>query len=199
MRVVLCEILLKKSALLLLDEPTNHLDFQTVESLATALGKSECSILLVSHDRSFVDQVCNKIFEIKDNELLVYPGSYQEYVWSTQNRGSEKQPALEINAAGSHGESKTKSTGGHKLRKKELEKEIRKLEKELETANLEMEQLETSILETNEVLLKSPEKASELALQLSQMGDKKMAAEESWLNLSEQIDSLKNELKDLLG
>ena len=200
MRVVLCEILLKKSALLLLDEPTNHLDFQTVESLAKALNKSECSILLVSHDRSFVDQVCNKIFEIKDNELHVYPGSYQEYVWSTQNRKKESLPSVspEPNDK-SITNTSSKMSGGHKLRKKELEKEIRKLEKSLDNTHLDMERLEQKILDTNEELLKSPNKASALAIELSQLGDKKLKSEEQWLELSEQIDSLKSELKDLLG
>jgi ATP-binding cassette subfamily F protein 3 len=93
-RVALGQVLLKKSPLLLLDEPTNHLDFDTVEALTQALTQFEGSLVVVSHDRSFIRRVASKILEIRDGRVQFYPGSYDEYVWSL-----EKGVLSEINAA----------------------------------------------------------------------------------------------------
>jgi ATP-binding cassette subfamily F protein 3 len=83
-RVALGQILLKKSPLLLLDEPTNHLDFDTVEALTEALRDYEGTVMVVSHDRSFIGRVANRILEIHDGKVELYPGTYDEYVWSLQ-------------------------------------------------------------------------------------------------------------------
>ncbi len=83
-RVALGQILLKRSPLLLLDEPTNHLDFDTVEAMTEALRSYEGSVIVVSHDRSFIGRVSNKILEIHDGQVEMFPGTYDEYVWSLQ-------------------------------------------------------------------------------------------------------------------
>lgn len=83
-RVALGQVLLKKSPLLLLDEPTNHLDFETVESLTVALSEYPGTVIVVSHDRSFIGRLATKILEIKNQKVEVYPGTYDEYVWSQQ-------------------------------------------------------------------------------------------------------------------
>lgn len=83
-RVALGQILLKRSPLLLLDEPTNHLDFDTVEALTEALRDYEGSVVVVSHDRSFIGRIANRILEIRDGSVDFYPGTYDEYVWSLQ-------------------------------------------------------------------------------------------------------------------
>ncbi|MBU6375572.1 MAG: ATP-binding cassette domain-containing protein, partial [Bdellovibrionales bacterium] len=86
-RVALGQVLLQKASCLLLDEPTNHLDFDTVESLAQALEKYEGSIVVVSHDRSFIRRVGTKILEVHQGRASTYPGSYDEYVWSVEKGG----------------------------------------------------------------------------------------------------------------
>lgn len=83
-RVALGQVLLQKSPLLLLDEPTNHLDFETVESLTMALVEYPGTVIAVSHDRSFIGRLATKILEIKNNRVDLYPGTYDEYVWSQQ-------------------------------------------------------------------------------------------------------------------
>ncbi|MBI4924293.1 MAG: ABC-F family ATP-binding cassette domain-containing protein [Bdellovibrio sp.] len=83
-RVALGQILLQKAPLLVLDEPTNHLDFQTVEVLTQALAKYTGTVVVVSHDRSFIGRIGNKILEIHDGRVDHYWGSYDEYVWSCQ-------------------------------------------------------------------------------------------------------------------
>jgi ATP-binding cassette subfamily F protein 3 len=83
-RVALGQILLKRSPLLLLDEPTNHLDFDTVEAMTEALRDYPGTLVVVSHDRGFIGRVANRILEIRDGRLELYPGTYDEYVWSLQ-------------------------------------------------------------------------------------------------------------------
>lgn len=86
-RVALAQILLQKTPFLVLDEPTNHLDFDTVESLSQALASFGGTLVVVSHDRDFISRVCSKILEIQDGKVNLYPGSYEEYLWSV-TRGS---------------------------------------------------------------------------------------------------------------
>ena len=79
-RLCLAKLLLQKPDLLLLDEPTNHLDFETMEWLESYLKTYPGAILVVSHDRYFLDAVCNRIFEIEDNTLTAYKGNYSAYL-----------------------------------------------------------------------------------------------------------------------
>ena len=79
-RLCLAKLLLQKPELLILDEPTNHLDFETMEWLESYLKTYPGAILVVSHDRYFLDAVCNRIFEIEDNTLTAYKGNYSAYL-----------------------------------------------------------------------------------------------------------------------
>lgn len=79
-RLCLAKLLLQKPDLLILDEPTNHLDFETMEWLESYLETYPGAILVVSHDRYFLDAVCNRIFEIEDNTLTAYKGNYSAYL-----------------------------------------------------------------------------------------------------------------------
>jgi ATP-binding cassette subfamily F protein 3 len=83
-RVALGRLLLQRCPLLLLDEPTNHLDFDTVEALTEALRGYEGTVVVVSHDRSFISRVATQILEIDEGRARVYPGTYDEYVWSLE-------------------------------------------------------------------------------------------------------------------
>ncbi len=73
-------LLLKEPDLLLLDEPTNHLDVEAVEWLESFLKQYRGTVLMISHDRYFLDEVVTKIMDIEDGELTVYHGSYSEFV-----------------------------------------------------------------------------------------------------------------------
>jgi ATP-binding cassette subfamily F protein 3 len=93
-RVSLAKILLKPSNLLLLDEPTNHLDMQSKEILLRALQEYEGAILFISHDRYFMDQLAQKVLELKDGILTEYLGTYSEYL--AKITMSEVLPEVEI-------------------------------------------------------------------------------------------------------
>ncbi|MDD2716601.1 MAG: ABC-F family ATP-binding cassette domain-containing protein [Candidatus Wallbacteria bacterium] len=79
-RLALARLLLRKSNLLVLDEPTNHLDIYSKDVLLDALRYFEGTIIFVSHDRYFIDQLANKIVYIQDGEVTSYTGNYEEYL-----------------------------------------------------------------------------------------------------------------------
>lgn len=79
-RLCLAKLLLQKPDLLILDEPTNHLDFETMEWLEGYLKTYPGAILVISHDRYFLDTVCTRIFEIEANRLTAYKGNYSAYL-----------------------------------------------------------------------------------------------------------------------
>lgn len=79
-RVQLAQVLLRKADLLLLDEPTNHLDIDMVDWLANYLTSHQSTVCFITHDRYFLDQVSNRIFELDQGRLAEYQGNYQDYV-----------------------------------------------------------------------------------------------------------------------
>jgi ABC transport system ATP-binding/permease protein len=85
-RVALAKILVEDADLLILDEPTNHLDLDMIEWLEEYLIKSRKTILMVTHDRYFLDRVCNVILELADNELYRYEGNYEYFLEKKQSR-----------------------------------------------------------------------------------------------------------------
>jgi ATP-binding cassette, subfamily F, member 3 len=89
-RIALAKTIISKANFLLLDEPTNHLDMHSVELLIEALDKYQGSIILVSHDRFFVSQTANKIWEIVDEQIKEFKGTYTEFLeW--KERMAKKQ------------------------------------------------------------------------------------------------------------
>ena len=79
-RVALLKLLLEENNLLLMDEPTNHLDMDSKDTLEEALINYEGSLITVSHDRWFLDQVVNRIWELQDGVVTVYYGNYTDYI-----------------------------------------------------------------------------------------------------------------------
>lgn len=79
-RVELGKILLEEPEVLLLDEPTNHLDIETTEWLENYISNFKGGVLIISHDRYFLDKVVNKIFEIKNKKIEIYHGNYSDYI-----------------------------------------------------------------------------------------------------------------------
>ncbi|HEX4227133.1 MAG TPA: ABC-F family ATP-binding cassette domain-containing protein [Bryobacteraceae bacterium] len=93
-RYALARMLLRPSNFLLLDEPTNHLDMQAKDVLLDALQKFTGTIVFVSHDRYFLENVATRVFEISDGEVRIYPGNYADYLWRKQG-GAEQTPTLD--------------------------------------------------------------------------------------------------------
>lgn len=85
-RVSLAQVLIEAPDLLLLDEPTNHLDYETIEWLENFLNNYRGAVLMVTHDRYFLDRVTNRIFELSFGKLYEYKGNYETYVMEKAER-----------------------------------------------------------------------------------------------------------------
>jgi len=79
-KVALAQVLVEDTKLILLDEPTNHLDIRTISWLQDYLHNTSRSVLMVTHDRYFLDAVCNNIYELNRNKLKLYVGNYSQYL-----------------------------------------------------------------------------------------------------------------------
>ena len=85
-RVALANVLITEPELLILDEPTNHLDLEMIEWLENYLGRGNKTLLMVTHDRYFLDRVCNQILELDNQSIYVYRGNYAYYLEKHQQR-----------------------------------------------------------------------------------------------------------------
>ena len=94
-RLALANVLVNEPDLLLLDEPTNHLDLEMIEWLEKYLEKTSCTLFMVTHDRYFLDRVCNEIIEIDQNQIYDYQGNYSYYLEKRQERIEQQQASTE--------------------------------------------------------------------------------------------------------
>ena len=85
-RVALTQMLASEAEFFIMDEPTNHLDIDAIEFLEGYLGRSRCTLLMVTHDRYFLDRVCNIVMEMDHGAVYTYRGNYQNYLEKREER-----------------------------------------------------------------------------------------------------------------
>ena len=85
-RVALTQMLASEAEFFIMDEPTNHLDIDAIEFLEGYLGRSRCTLLMVTHDRYFLDRVCNIVMEMDHGAVYTYKGNYQNYLEKREER-----------------------------------------------------------------------------------------------------------------
>ncbi len=211
-RVALGQVLIRKASCLLLDEPTNHLDFHTVEALTQALENYQGSVVIVSHDRGFMRRVATKILEIQNGRVDFYPGTYDEYVWSTQKGAMAKpsdsalnstpadQGVLTTVASNDLGigsvEGSNARPSNWKERKKTLERDLRQTEKELVQIERDVESFKSKMVLLNEKLLKVVGvEAAQCAKELGETQSLTDEKEHRWLELLETCEQLHAEIQ----
>lgn len=157
-RVALAKTIISKANFLLLDEPTNHLDIHSNELLIEALNRYEGSFVLVSHDRYFISQTANKIWEIVDHKIREFKGTYEEWVdWkerrdkeqkSLQQEAKKEEKKKEPVVAKQEVKKEVPNTPINKEAQKELQKQqklFQQAEKKLADLNKEKERLELAL------------------------------------------------------
>ena len=160
-RLALCQMLLSPSNFLILDEPTNHLDIPSKEILKNALKNYEGTFLIVSHDREFLKDLTNRIWDIEDQELKIHHFELDAYL----KYKAPKEMKLEVKKP----EEVIPKNNPEKSERvdREQQKKIQKIERNIEEAEQKLTALETSLSETNydhenySVLLNSYEKEKE--------------------------------------
>lgn len=93
-RLALAKVLINKPDLLILDEPTNHLDLEMIEWLEAYLSKTKSTLLMVTHDRYFLDRICNEIIEMEDNQIYRYQGNYSYFLEKRSERIEVQQASV---------------------------------------------------------------------------------------------------------
>ncbi|MEE4284726.1 MAG: ABC-F family ATP-binding cassette domain-containing protein [Mariniphaga sp.] len=93
-RLALAKVLVQRPDLLILDEPTNHLDLEMIEWLEAYLGKTKSTLLMVTHDRYFLDRVCTEIIEMEDNRIYRYHGNYSYFLEKRTERVEMQQASV---------------------------------------------------------------------------------------------------------
>ncbi|MBS1513963.1 MAG: ATP-binding cassette domain-containing protein [Bacteroidetes bacterium] len=162
-RLSLAKMLIEPSNFLILDEPTNHLDMKSKEVLMHALRKYEGTVLIVSHDRDFIDGIVDKVIEVKNKKIKVFYGNCSYYLEEKEKTDKQKtkveqQPVVmkqEIKKEVSHADKNEEKKRKAEQQKKnsELKKRITTVEKELEKCENKIKELE--LLMANEDFYKS--------------------------------------------
>lgn len=93
-RLALAKVLINKPEILILDEPTNHLDLEMIEWLEAYLTKTKATLLMVTHDRYFLDRICNEIIEMEDNQIYRYQGNYSYFIEKRAQRIEMQQASV---------------------------------------------------------------------------------------------------------
>jgi len=120
-RLALLKLLLEEANVLILDEPTNHLDMQTKDLFQRALLEYDGTLVIVSHDRFFLDNLVDKVIEITSGSLIVYPGNYSWFVEKRRERLASKASLLSFEN-GSESTDKSSQDGIRNLKRMEAEK-----------------------------------------------------------------------------
>ncbi len=135
-RVALAKILLQASNLLIMDEPTNHLDMRSKDMLIDSLENYDGTLLIVSHDRYFLDSLVNKVFEIRDGRLQVSIGTYAEYLEKSEKAFEEERRRLAeeeaAKAAAAKKAAAVRTTPKTPAKKKGNQAKVASIEKEIQ-------------------------------------------------------------------
>ena len=183
-RLMLARIMAKESNLLVLDEPTNDLDIETLDLLQELIADYEGTVLLVSHDRDFIDRVATTTIAIRENEAVVYAGGWTDYLIQSGNQPSserlEDKKILKVKNINSSKSKKEKLEGltfteVHRL--KTLPDNIEKIENEINKL--------TELLSDPGLFSKDFKKFSKFSLGLVERQKTLSELEEEWLNLEE--------------
>jgi ATP-binding cassette subfamily F protein 3 len=194
-RLALVKLLLEPSNLLVLDEPTNHLDMRSKDILKQALIKFDGTLIVVSHDRDFLDGIVNKVFEFRHNRIKENIGGIYDFLRKKkienlkdiEKKDKIKTENLQLNV----------STNKQKyLEKKEYDKNLRRLRKRLEECETEIEKIEAEIIAVDKSFME-PGNSSEAHendyTKYKELKDRLNEEMNKWAAYSEEVEAfLKN-------
>jgi len=191
-RLALVKLMLEPYNMLVLDEPTNHLDMNTKDILKNALMNYQGTVLLVSHDREFLSGMVDIVYEFKDKGIKEYLGGIQHFL---DKCNIENPDDLNIAAAPQKKNSDDKETSDNKLQyleRKELDKQIRKVTKQVEESEKMISKYEAELEKMDNQLI-SPEGVEDHAQYYKDYQDIKLKLEqemEKWEQLNFEVEEL---------
>ena len=194
-RVALAKLLIQSRNLLFMDEPTNHLDIASREILTDALIAYQGTLCFITHDRTLIHQVANKVIRVENGNPVVYPGDYLSYL-SMINRTETDHSPVDTSAKNSGSvipnkdksnykqDRRTRKNSTNKLRK--LNQRIKIIESELEDINLHINKLETFFINPKDI---------DNPGQLAEFGKKHKTLQKQSKDLEQEWEQLSNELQ----
>ncbi len=187
-RVALAKSIISDANFLLLDEPTNHLDFFSISILKNALREYQGSFVLVSHDRQFIEDVCNKIWYIEDHKLKEYPGKLSEYLYSTEKKKSVSKPLKVAREKKAEKVTQYQRDKDATKRLNQLKKSVRDIDVSINDLQTEKKAIEKE-LEKVEVY-SDPSKLAEKLQQLESIDRKTEKLQVLWMESYQELEKL---------
>ncbi|MBL7574067.1 ABC-F family ATP-binding cassette domain-containing protein [Staphylococcus saccharolyticus] len=189
-RLQLALLMLQRDNVLILDEPTNHLDIDSKEILEQSLQNFKGTIIFVSHDRYFTNQLANKVFDLNHHGGHMYLGDYQYFIEKTEEaKAIQTLQALKQNTTDS--ETGTTNSSSY-VNQKQQKRDQRKIERQIEQSEAQIEEYENHITYLEEQLTQpevfnNPIKAAEYAYQKTQTEHKLEQTMKEWEELQEKL------------
>ena len=199
-RVALAKMMLSSANLLVMDEPSNHLDIRSKSVLQEALLAYEGSYIIVSHDRDFLQPLVNKVAELANGGIRVYPGSFEDYLEKKRRERQAADSTIEDEHAGeirrSQREKERKREEARKRNEryrklKPLRDDLARVENRIEELEALKARLEESL--ADEVVYKDAERARELNRSYKETAQTLTGLYEEWARLQEGIDAIERE------
>ena len=182
-RLLLAKLSMENNNFLILDEPTNHLDIDSKEVLENALIDFDGTLLFVSHDRYFINRVATHVLELSENGSTVYLGDYDYYVEKKAELATSQEEEAET-----YSQEKEVSPVNDYQAQKESQKELRKLMRQIESLEAEIEELENQAQVISEQMhtTNDADELMQLQAELDKISQRQEEAMLEWEELSEQ-------------
>lgn len=185
-RLQLALLMLERNNVLILDEPTNHLDIDSKEMLEQALSQFQGTILFVSHDRYFINQLANKVLNIDESGGQLYLGDYQYFLDKVEEQQALAQHQATNDSATEQHDTTTNNYTSQKEQKKlqrQITRQIEQCEQDIETYEAQIDDIDVQL--TQPEVYSDPEKANALAIEKQQTEQQLEQALELWEELQE--------------
>jgi ATP-binding cassette subfamily F protein 3 len=190
-RLALLRMLLQPFNLLIMDEPTNHLDIHSKDILLEALKKYEGTLIFVSHDRYFIEQLAEKVLELSSEGATLYQGDYQYYLWKKENDLTQGQ-IEENEQSDSSIKSENQENSLSREEEKKLKAQIRRLERQEEYFLEQLGKLsdEQQLLEEKLALpevYSNIEKSLEISKRIEEIKEQEINISYQWEEISQEL------------
>jgi len=185
-RLALAGVLLQKHNVLILDEPTNHMDVETTDGLALALKKYTGTVIFVSHARTFVGTLVDRIIEVRHGSIKEYMGNYAEHV-------EDIMASMELDSKETEFDRTAEKTEGNVQQRKENYTRVKEMQRSLKRIDSQIEIFEAEKGEILKYFFENPTDYSPPRSQrLQKLQDELDELEKQWIKASEEIDNLRS-------